>query len=75
MFFSNAEKEIPRSPCPGNLGPGLGLILKSGTQIENLRNLGLGPGLKFEKSGIGDWDSDFRDGGFRDSTLGDYPRD
>ena len=53
-----------RSPGPGNLGPGprLGLILKSGTgtvtQIQNLRYLGLGPGLKFEKSGTRDWDRD-----------------
>ena len=53
-----------RSPGPGNLGPGpgLGLILKSGTgtgtQIQNLRDLGLGPGLKFEKSGTRDWDRD-----------------
>ena len=53
-----------RSPGPGNLGPGpgLGLILKSGTgtgtQIQNLRDLGLGPGLKFEKSGTRDWDPD-----------------
>ena len=49
-----------RSPGPGNLGPGpeLGLILKSGTgtgtQIQNFRDLGLGPGLKFEKSGTRD---------------------
>ena len=45
-----------RSPGPGNLGPGL--ILKSGTQFQNLRNLGLGAGLKFEKSGTRDWDRD-----------------
>ena len=40
-----------RGPCPRNLGPGL--ILKSvtgtGTQIQNLRDLGLGPGWNFEK--------------------------
>ena len=49
-----------RSPGPGILGPGpgLALILKSGTQIQNLRDLGLGPGLKFEKSGTRDWDRD-----------------
>ena len=49
-----------RSLGPGNLEPGLGLILKSGTgtgtQIQNLRDLG--PGLKFEKSGTQDWDRD-----------------
>ena len=48
--------------CNGNLGPGSGLILKSGTgtgtQIQNLRDLGLRPGLKFEKSGTRDWDRD-----------------
>ena len=54
----------PRSRSPGlrNLGPRSGLILKSetgiGTQIQNLRDLGLGPGLKFEKSGTRDWDRD-----------------
>ena len=45
---------------PGFLGPGL--ILKSGTgtgiQIQNLRDLGLGPGLKFEKSGTQDLERD-----------------
>ena len=37
----------------------------------------LDPGLKIEESGIGDWDrdSDLRDEGFRDSTLGDCPGD
>ena len=61
--------------------PRSGLILKSGTgtgtQIQNLRDLGLEPGLKFEKTGIGhrDRDSDLRDEGFRDSTLGDCPGD
>ena len=49
-----------RSPGPGNLGPGLGLILKSGTrtQIQNFRNTGLGSALKFKKSGTRDWDRD-----------------
>ena len=49
-----------RSLGPGNVEPGLGLILKSGTgtgtQIQNLRDLG--PGLKFEKSGTQDSDRD-----------------
>ena len=45
-----------RSPGPENLGPGL--ILKPRTQIQNLRDLGLGPGLKFEKSGAQDLDRD-----------------
>ena len=42
---------VPGSRSSGNLGPGPGLILKSGTgtetQIQNLRDVGLGPGLKF----------------------------
>ena len=67
------------SPGLGSQGPGPGLILKSetgtGTQIQILRDLGLEPGLKFEKSGTEDRDSDSRDEGFRDSTLGDCPGD
>ena len=53
-----------RNPSSGNLGPvpGLGLILKSGTgtgtQIQNFRKLGRGPGLKFEKSGTRDRNRD-----------------
>ena len=56
-----------------------GIILKSGTgtgtQIQNFRDLGSRPGLKIEKSGIGDWDRDsnLRDEGFRDSNFGDCP--
>ena len=45
----------PRDPAGNpaeNLGPGL--LLKSGTQIQNLRDLG----LKFEKSETRDWDRD-----------------
>ena len=45
---------------PGNLGLGAGRILKSGTrtgtQIQSLRNLEMGPELKFEKSVTRDWD-------------------
>ena len=52
-----------RSPGPENLGTGLRLIQKSGTgtgtQIQHLRDLGLGPALRM------------RDEGFRDSTFGD----
>ena len=50
------------SPGPGNLGPGARLILKFGTgtgiQIQSLRNLRLGPGLRFEKSGTLNLDRD-----------------
>ena len=65
-----------------NLGPGLkfeksGIETGSETQNQKIWDLGPGPGLKIEKSGIGDWDrdSDSRDEGFRDSTLGDCPGD
>ena len=46
---------------------------RTGTQNQKIRDLGTGPGLKIEKSGIEDWDrdSDSRDEEFRDSTLGD----
>ena len=49
----------------------------TGTQNQKIRDSEPGPGLKIEKSGIGDWDrdSDLRDEGFRDSTLGDCPGD
>ena len=49
-----------RSPGPGNLEPGLILISRTGTgtQVQNFRDLKLGPGLKFEKSGTRDWDRD-----------------
>ena len=46
----------------GSPGPESGPILKSGTrigtQIQTFWGLGLGPGRKFEKSEIGDWDRD-----------------
>ena len=44
------------------------------SRIQNQKIRDSGPGLKIEKSGIGDWDrdSDLRDEGFRDSTLGDW---
>ena len=52
----------PQYPQTLGPGPGSGLILKSGTgtrtQIKNLRDLGLGPGLKFLKFGTRDWDRD-----------------
>ena len=63
-----------------NLGPGPGLILKSGTVTEtgtqNQKIRDSGPGLKIEKSGNGDWDRDsyLRDEGFRNSTLGTFLR-
>ena len=40
-----------------------------------IQDSGPRPGLKIEKSEIGDWDrdSDLQDEGFRDSTLGDCP--
>ena len=43
----------------------------TGTQIQNLRDLGLGPGLKFEKSGTRNWDRDAskRDSGTRSRGL------
>ena len=51
-----------RSFGPGNLGLRPGLILKSGTgtgtQIQNFRDVRLGPGLKFEKSGTRERDGD-----------------
>ena len=40
----------------------------TGTQIQNLRDLGLGPGLKFEKSGTRDWDQDASKTGFGTGT-------
>ena len=72
-----------RSPGPGNQGPGLGpgLILKSGTQIQNLRDLGPGPGLKFEKSGTGTQNQKIRDSGsgprlkIEKSGIRDWDRD
>ena len=60
-----------------------GLILKTGSgtgQIQNLLDLGRGPGLKSEKSGTRDWDRDASKNpgpieGLRDSTLGDCSGD
>ena len=65
-----------RNPGQGPRDPrfaGLGLkFQKSGTQNQKIWDFEPGPGLKIEKSGIGGWDrdSDLRDEGFRDSTLG-----
>ena len=46
---SGIGSPVSRSPGPGNLEQGTGLILKAGTHIHNMRDLRLG--LKFEKSG------------------------
>ena len=57
------------SRSPNFLGPGLGLILKSGTetgiQIQNMRDRGLEPGpeRKIRKSGIRDRDSKLKNPG------------
>ena len=71
---------------PGNMGQGLGpgLIIKSetgtGSQIHYLRDSGPWPGLKYEKSGIRDWDRDSskypetRNSKIRDAGLGPGPR-
>ena len=45
-------------PVPEILDRDRDSFLKSVTQIQNLRDLGLEQGLKFEKSGIWDWDRD-----------------
>ena len=47
------------------------LCLEFNNTFQKIRDSGPGPGLKIEKSRIGDRDSDSRDEGCRDSTLRD----
>ena len=67
---SGTESPGSRSPGSGNLGPGL--ILKSGTgtgtQIQNLRDPELGPGLKFEQIRDRDRDTKSENPGFGTGT-------
>ena len=53
---SGTESPESRGLGPGNLrrGPGLELIIKFGTQIQDLRDSGPVPGMKSEKSGTRD---------------------